>query len=67
MGRAACTEPQCLYKGALYLYLHLLIDKQYATPYVRLNDKTVGRTRLDKSQRIISLLYATVKVMIYSF
>jgi len=21
MGRAACTEPQCLYKGALYLYL----------------------------------------------
>jgi len=20
MGRAACTEPQCLYKGALYLY-----------------------------------------------
>ena len=22
MGRAACTEPQCLYKGDLYLYLH---------------------------------------------
>ena len=21
MGHAACTEPQCLYKGALYLYL----------------------------------------------
>ena len=21
MGRADCTEPQCLYKGALYLYL----------------------------------------------
>ena len=21
MGRRACTEPQCLYKGALYLYL----------------------------------------------
>jgi len=21
MGRMACTEPQCLYKGALYLYL----------------------------------------------
>jgi len=20
MGRTACTEPQCLYKGALYLY-----------------------------------------------
>jgi hypothetical protein len=23
MGRMACTEPQCLYKGALYLYLYL--------------------------------------------
>ena len=23
MGRTACTEPQCLYKGALYLYLYL--------------------------------------------
>jgi hypothetical protein len=21
MGRTACTEPQCLYKGALYLFL----------------------------------------------
>jgi hypothetical protein len=23
MGRTAFTEPQCLYKGALYLYLYL--------------------------------------------
>jgi len=23
MGRKACTEPQCLYKGTLYLYLYL--------------------------------------------
>ena len=23
MGRRACTEPQCLYKGKLYLYLYL--------------------------------------------
>jgi len=23
MGRTACTDPQCLYKGALYLYLYL--------------------------------------------
>jgi len=23
MGRTACTEPQCLYKGALYLYLYI--------------------------------------------
>ena len=23
MGRTACTEPQCLYNGALYIYLYL--------------------------------------------
>jgi len=23
MGRTACTEPQCLYKGTLYLYLYI--------------------------------------------
>ena len=26
MGRTACTEPQCLYKGYLYLYFYLRID-----------------------------------------
>ena len=25
MGRTACTEPQCLYKGAFYLYLHSIV------------------------------------------
>jgi len=25
MGRTACKEPQCLYKGALYLYLLSLL------------------------------------------
>ena len=28
MGRTACTEPQCLYKGALYLYLYRKMDGQ---------------------------------------
>ena len=26
MGRTACTEPQCLYKGALYQYIRLRYD-----------------------------------------
>ena len=26
MARTACTEPQCLYKGALYLYLYTQVD-----------------------------------------
>jgi hypothetical protein len=25
LGRTACTEPQSLYKGALYLYLYLIV------------------------------------------
>ena len=29
MGRTACTEPQCLYNGALYLYLYLYISLKY--------------------------------------
>jgi len=30
MGRTTCTEPQYLYKGALYLYLYLLVYKLYS-------------------------------------
>jgi len=29
MGRTACTEPQWLYKGDLYLYLYLYIKIYY--------------------------------------
>jgi hypothetical protein len=27
MGRTACTEPQCLYNGALYLYFYLPLSQ----------------------------------------
>jgi hypothetical protein len=36
MGRTACTEPQCLYKGDLYLYLFYKI-----CTYIKLALKTV--------------------------
>jgi len=32
MDRTACTEPQCLYNGALYLYLYLYLYTPYG-PY----------------------------------
>ena len=39
MGRTACTEPQCLYKGALYLnfyftdmYIIMFLNTQAASP-----------------------------------
>ena len=32
MGRTACTEPQCLYKGALYLTVELYLYSAYG-PY----------------------------------
>jgi hypothetical protein len=31
MGRTACTEPQCLYKGALYLTVELYLYSSYGT------------------------------------
>ena len=31
MDRTACTEPQCLYKGALYLYL--IVELYLYSPY----------------------------------
>jgi len=37
MGRTACTEPQCLYKGALYLYLYLIL--YYWSEHEPLNSK----------------------------
>jgi len=30
MGRTACTEPQCLYKGALYLFFFLTVVRNYS-------------------------------------
>ena len=32
MGRTACTEPQCLYKGDLYLYLYLVVCTAATSP-----------------------------------
>ena len=32
MGRTACTEPQCLYKGALYLTVEIYLYSPYE-PY----------------------------------
>jgi hypothetical protein len=32
MGRTACKQPQCLYKGALYLYLWQIYPKRQADP-----------------------------------
>ena len=38
MGRTACTEPQCLYKGALYLFFYLV----HTTLYCATNRKVAG-------------------------
>jgi len=46
MGRMACTEPQCLYKGDLYLYLlprnSLLGNVTGTGPLVELRKATVS-------------------------
>ena len=48
VGRTACTEPQCLYKGALYLYLYLLLNHctiyYTTTRNCRIREINKGRT-----------------------
>ena len=34
MGRTACTEPQCLYRGDLYLYLHVAVCWNLSSGFV---------------------------------
>jgi hypothetical protein len=44
MGRTACTEPQCLYKGALYLYLSMLQARLLLGLQLGMKKPEVGRT-----------------------
>jgi hypothetical protein len=54
MGRTACTEPQCLYKGALYLTL--LLRPLYTFNGVNRASSVVGTT-FSASQASASLLF----------
>ena len=42
MGRTACTEPQCLYKGALYFYFYSILKHRMIHEEQRLTYKHVG-------------------------
>jgi len=37
MGCMACTEPQCLYKGALYFFLHHVVPHAITNMYIIFN------------------------------
>jgi hypothetical protein len=54
MGRTACTEPQCVYKGALYLYLYLVssVSVSYVLQTSEVSDADIQN---------LSLLYAENK------
>ena len=56
MGRTDCTEPQCLYNGALYLYL--TPNNGYINPLTP-NDDYSGRTAPLTSKRCILYIYST--------
>ena len=69
MGRTACTEPQCLYKGALYL-LPAEVDADRRVPYKPaerlewpfLSSDLCGVTRLlvvKPRNKILTLTYMT--------
>jgi len=56
MGRTACTEPQCLYKGALYLLLIQINFSYEITEYIKLNFlfyPAINVTRADPSVRAV--------------
>ena len=55
MGRTACTEPQCLYKGARYLKVELYLNSPY------------GPTACTEPQCLYKgALYLTVELYLYS-
>ena len=54
MGRTACTEPQCLYKGALYLFLPYYVRNSNMLQPVLVQFKHVGVTHsVNKSGGLI--------------
>jgi len=44
MGCTACTEPQCLYKGDLYLYLYLYIQSVPRVKVTTSGECSLGQT-----------------------
>jgi hypothetical protein len=49
MDHTACTEPQCLYKGALYFLLFTL-KKKSSTQKIEVFFKIAGPSRLEESE-----------------
>jgi len=43
MGRTACTEPQCLYKDALYLFLYSIVTQSFYFVSKDIQDKLTDR------------------------
>jgi len=58
MGRTACTEPQCLYKGALYLFNFRLMEEQKTqlTPTITDSGRTKFRRTLPKERGIMCVV-----------
>jgi len=59
MGRTACTEPQCLYKGALYHFTFLLCISGYTSSNSR-NTEEVGNDLEGSGPDLIELTYRHV-------
>ena len=54
MGRTACTEPQCLYKGALYLYLYLYLKQilEVCSLDLEITENTANVQKMDLLSRM---------------
>ena len=58
-GRTACTEPRCLYKGALYLYLY--------TPYSKVSDKALTLTFRHRASSVQDMHFATLQRTLFIY
>jgi hypothetical protein len=54
MGRTACTEPQCLYKGALYRFTLRLSYSWYPSVKILAPQRSESRSQWPRGQRLRS-------------
>jgi len=60
MGRTACTEPQCLYKGDLYLYLYTIHLRSVRVGFQMANKVALWQVFSEHSSLPLSLYQCSV-------
>jgi hypothetical protein len=59
MGHAVCTEPRCLYKGALYFHTSTLVAQFILTPATKLKNKNYTSLHYNDNNDTITVMDPT--------